>query len=178
MTIKYPKVAAFDLDYTVWPCYCDTHLFPPFTPIKKPDGQVLTVIDARGFELSLYKDIPKILTDLKENDVTLVSASRTWAPEIAKDLMKVFQVEYNGKIVYLGDLFDDMQWGERSKVGHLRDALKKLYNDDKLEHFSMCLFDDESRNKDVEKYGVKFVYVKDSENGPSWMLYQKYLTSE
>lgn len=177
MTIDFPEVAAFDLDYTVWPCYCDTHLFPPFTPVKSPNGEVLTVTDTRGFSLTIYRDIPKIIKDLKDNGAKIISASRTWAPEIARELMEVFKVEYNGKLITLGDLFDDSQWGERSKVGHLKDAMKKLYGNENLKDYKMCLFDDEGRNRDVEKYGVIFIEVRDSENGPSWKLYQKYLSS-
>ncbi|CAL9734367.1 putative magnesium-dependent phosphatase YER134C [Monosporozyma servazzii] len=177
MTIDYPEVAAFDLDYTVWPCYCDTHLYPPFKPVKSSNGEVLTVEDARGFQLTLYRAIPKIIKDLKENKVKIISASRTWAPEIARDLMEVFKVEYSGELVTLGTLFDASEWGERSKVGHLRDAMKKLYGTENLKKYKMCLFDDENRNRDVEKHGVKFIEVKDSDNGPSWELYQKYLSS-
>lgn len=175
MTIEYPEIAAFDLDYTVWPCYCDTHLYPPFQPVKSSNGEVLTVIDSRGFKLSLYKDIPRIIMDLKDNDAKIVSASRTWAPEIAKELMDVFQVKYNGNLIPLRKLFDASEWGERSKVGHLSDALKKLYGHTKLQNHSICLFDDEGRNRDVEKHGVQFIYVTDSEKGPSWKLYQESL---
>ncbi|CAI7273865.1 CPS_collapsed_G0016680.mRNA.1.CDS.1 [Saccharomyces cerevisiae] len=71
-----------------------------------------------------------------------------------------------------------MLWGERSKIGHLRDGLKDLYNTSNLKSKKICLFDDESRNKEVEKYGVKFVYVRDPENGPSWKLYQDYLSGK
>ncbi|CCF56518.1 hypothetical protein KAFR_0B02200 [Kazachstania africana CBS 2517] len=177
MTISnYPEVAAFDLDYTVWPCYCDTHLNPPFKPIKNSNNEVHTVVDSSGYELSFYKDIPKIISDLKQNNVKIVSASRTWAPEIAKQLLKVFKVEYEGKIVPLGQLFDAMEWGERSKVGHISDALKTLYGDADIKKYKICLFDDESRNKEVERHGVDFVFVKDTEKGATWNLYQSYLS--
>ncbi|SMN18412.1 similar to Saccharomyces cerevisiae YER134C Magnesium-dependent acid phosphatase, member of the haloacid dehalogenase superfamily [Maudiozyma saulgeensis] len=174
----YPEVGAFDLDYTVWPCYCDTHLAPPFTPVKKANGEVHTVVDARGFELSFYDDIPRIITDLKEHGAKIISASRTWAPEIAKELLNEFKVKYNGKLVTLGELFDATEWGERSKVGHIGDGLKKIYGNDNLRKYKICLFDDESRNKDVEKFGVKFIYVRDPEKGPSWKLYQDYINNE
>ena len=153
----YPEVSAFDLDYTVWPCYCDTHLVPPFKPVKNSNGEVHTVVDARGFELSFYKDIPRIIIDLKEHGTKIISASRTWAPEIAKELLGEFKVEYNGKLVTLGELFDAKEWGERSKIGHIGDGLKKIYGNNDLRKYNICLFDDEARNKDVEKFGVKFI---------------------
>ncbi|CCH58671.1 hypothetical protein TBLA_0A08820 [Henningerozyma blattae CBS 6284] len=176
--VEYPDVAAFDLDYTVWPCHCDTHLCPPFKAVKSPNGEVLTVVDSRGFVLKLFRDIPKIFCDLLDNDVKLVSASRTWAPEIAKDLLKLYKIEYNGKLISLKELFVESEWGERSKTGHLRDAVKKLYGHENLKKYKMCLFDDEGRNRDVEKQGVKFVYVKDPEHGPTWKLYQDYLNGK
>lgn len=171
----YPEIAAFDLDYTVWPCYCDTHVTPPFKPIKSSNGEVHTLVDSRGYEISFYKDVPRIIADLKSNGAKIISASRTWAPEIAKEMLQNFKVEYENKIIPMIELFDDLQWGERSKIGHLKDALKTLYRSDKLEDHKMCLFDDESRNKEVERYGVKFVYVTDPEKGVTWKLYQDYL---
>ncbi|CAI4433316.1 ADE_G0015690.mRNA.1.CDS.1 [Saccharomyces cerevisiae] len=174
----YPDVAAFDLDYTIWPCYCDTHLHGPFKPVKSSNGEVLTIICRDGYELTIYKDIPRILGDLKDNGVKLMTASRTWAPEIAQEILKIFKVKYAGVVTPLANLFDEFQWGERSKIGHLRDGLKDLYNTSYLKSKKICLFDDESRNKEVEKYGVKFVYVRDPENGPSWKLYQDYLSGK
>ncbi|QLG73240.1 hypothetical protein HG535_0E03240 [Zygotorulaspora mrakii] len=174
MTV-YPDFAAFDLDYTVWPCYCDTHITPPFKPVKSSNGEVHTLIDARGYEISFYKDVPRIIADLKDHKSRIISASRTWAPEIAKEMLQNFKVSYEGKIVPMIELFDDLQWGERSKVGHIRDALKRLYGDDNFKDHKMCLFDDESRNREVEKYGIKFVYVTDPEKGVTWKLYQSYL---
>lgn len=172
---QYPEVAAFDLDYTVWPCYCDTHLTPPFKPVKKANGEVHDLVDASGYEIAFYKDIPKIIIDLKNNGSKIVSASRTWAPEIAKEMLRDFKIEYQGKIIPMIELFDDLEWGERSKIGHLRDALTHLYGHDNLKKHKMCLFDDESRNKEVERHGVKFVFVKDPEKGVTWKLYQSYI---
>lgn len=172
---EYPEVAAFDLDYTVWPCYCDTHLTPPFKPVVNNNGEVRTVVDTRGYQLSFYREIPRIIIDLKKNGSKIISASRTWAPEIAKDLLDTFKVEHNGEVVTLGSLFDATEWGERSKIGHIGDALKKLYGNNDLRQYRICLFDDEARNRDVEKHGVKFIYVRDPENGPTWKLYQDNL---
>ncbi|CCD23220.1 Mg-dependent acid phosphatase NDAI_0B01860 [Naumovozyma dairenensis CBS 421] len=174
-TKSYPDVAAFDLDFTVWPCYCDTNLSPPFKEVYNKNKEVHTLVDSCGYKLSFYKDIPKIIIDLKKNGVRIVSASRTWAPEIAKQCLRQFKIEYEGQIIPMIELFDDLQWGERSKIGHLKDALVNIYGHNDLKLLKVCLFDDESRNKDVERYGVKFIYVKDSKHGPSWQLYQNYL---
>ena len=176
MILQYPEIAVFDLDYTVWPCHCDTHLEPPFKAVVESNGETHTVYDSKGFKLTIYKDIPRILTDLKRKNVTLISASRTWAPDIAMELLRLFKIEYDGKIVSLWGLFDAMEWGERSKVGHINDALRTLYGGTQdIKQYRMCLFDDESRNRDVERYGIKYIHVKDTRKGPSWELYQSYL---
>ncbi|SCU91284.1 LADA_0F09076g1_1 [Lachancea dasiensis] len=174
--MSYPEVAAFDLDYTVWPCFCDTHLNPPFKPMPSKNGEVRTLIDSYGYELSFYKDVPRILEDLKTHDVKIISASRTWAPEIARELLRAFKVEYKGEIVPLITLFDSLQWGEKSKVNHIRLGIQEIFGAKAdIRDYKSCLFDDESRNRDVEKYGVKYVYVRDPESGTTWDLYQKYL---
>ena len=111
MIPQYPEIAVFDLDYTVWPCHCDTHLDPPFKAVVEHNGETHTVYDSKGFKLTIYEDIPRILTDLKNQNVTLISASRTWAPDIAMDLMRLFKIEYNGEIVSLWGLFDATEWG-------------------------------------------------------------------
>lgn len=173
--MKYPEVATFDLDYTVWPCYCDSHISPPLKPIRSSNGEVRTVVDASGYQVTIYPDIYRILADLKQNDVKLISASRTWAPDVAQQMLKTFKMSYNGSIIPLSEVFDISEWGERSKVGHIRDSLKIIYGDTNLDKRDICLFDDEGRNKEVERYGIKFVYVKDPERGATWKLYQDYL---
>ncbi|CAI6636411.1 ANM_collapsed_G0016140.mRNA.1.CDS.1 [Saccharomyces cerevisiae] len=39
-----------------------------------------------------------ILGDLKDNGVKLMTASRTWAPEIAQEILKIFKVKYAGVV--------------------------------------------------------------------------------
>lgn len=174
---NYPDVAAWDLDYTVWPCYCDTHITPPLRPEVNSDGQVLEIVDARGYKVALYKEIPRIMEDLKMHGVKLLSASRTWAPDIAIEMLKVFKIKVNGDIVTLFSLFDDLNWGDHSKVNHIRSGVKHVYGNDNLKSLKICLFDDESRNRDVERYGVKYLHIKDPVQGPDWKMYESYLAS-
>lgn len=173
----YPDVAAWDLDYTVWPCFCDTHISPPLRPETNVDGEVLELVDSHGYKVSLYKEIPRIINDLKAHNVKLLSASRTWAPEIAIEMLKLFKVKMDGEIVSLYSVFDDFNWGDHPKINHIRSGIKTVYGKDSLNQLKVCLFDDESRNRDVEKYGIKYLHVKDPVEGPSWKMYKNYLES-
>lgn len=173
---SYPDIAVFDLDYTIWPCFCDTHLTPPFTQVKSSNGEVRTLIDSSGHKLSFYKDVSKIFQDLKKHNVKLISASRTWSPDIAKTLLTNFKVEDNGEIVSLITYFDSLQWGDISKINHIREGLVELFGIENPNGLDICLFDDELRNRDVENFGIKYVHVKDSKKGITWDLYKSYLT--
>ncbi|XP_075527136.1 magnesium-dependent phosphatase 1-like isoform X6 [Dermacentor variabilis] len=46
---KRPKLIVFDLDYTLWPMYVDTHVTPPFKKVKTDDPdaakELLTLLD-------------------------------------------------------------------------------------------------------------------------------------
>lgn len=175
--MKHPDVAAWDLDYTVWPCFCDTHIYPPLKQVVNDDGQVLELIDSHGYKISIYPEIPRIMNELKANNVKLLSASRTWSPEIAIEMLKQFKIKVNGKLTDLYSIFDDLNWGDHPKINHIRSGIKTVYGKDCLKDLEVCLFDDEVRNKDVEKYGIKYLHVKDPDSGPTWSLYEKYATS-
>ncbi|KAH3901801.1 related to Putative magnesium-dependent phosphatase YER134C [Saccharomycodes ludwigii] len=197
-TANYPDVAFFDLDYTVWPCYCDTHLSPPFKPIatekQQKNGIVTRVVDSYGYELEYFPDIPRILIDLHKNGVKLVTASRTWAPNIAIELLHMFTIQIEdgatsnapNNIISLYDIFDAFQWGDHSKQHHINNALNELYptvdgdnnKEKKKNNLRVVLFDDERRNIEVEKRkGCKFVFVKNPDEGLTWEIYQEYLKS-
>lgn len=175
--MKYPDVAAWDLDYTVWPCFCDTHIYPPLSPIASDDGQVLEIVDSHGYRVSLYPEIPHIMIALKNNGVRQLSASRTWSPEIAIQMLKLFKISINGELTDLFSIFDDLNWGDHSKINHIRSGIKNIYGKDNLRNLDVCLFDDETRNKDVEKFGIKYLHVKDPDSGPTWNLFNSYLES-
>ncbi|AMD21874.1 HFR019Wp [Eremothecium sinecaudum] len=176
-----PDLVAFDLDYTVWPCFCDSHLVPPFSPKQESDGSVLTVIDSAGFELSLFPEVPRILLHLYKSGVKLSTASRTWAPDVALDLLAMFKISQGPDTapIALIDFFSSLQWGDKPKIHHIRQAIREIYGasqdtDSSLRDRNIYLFDDEPRNKDVEYYGVRYIPVNASK-GTTWALFRKYI---
>ncbi|ODV61620.1 uncharacterized protein ASCRUDRAFT_7827 [Ascoidea rubescens DSM 1968] len=155
-------------------CWCDTHINTPLRSISDS-----TIVDAYGFELSFYKDVPGIIQELKDNNVKIVAASRTWAPDVAKKILTLLKINNELSIKY----FDELQWGEHTKVIHITNALKKLNKtyvnetkdgkSQKLGLDEVILFDDESRNKDVERHGIHFAFLPNEDYGLTRKLFVK-----
>ncbi|KAL7422549.1 hypothetical protein Q5752_003197 [Cryptotrichosporon argae] len=75
----YPLAVVFDLDYTLWDLWIDTHISPPL----KRDGQAINrLTDRRGQPLAFYPEVPSILAELKQRKIHVAAASRTSAPEL------------------------------------------------------------------------------------------------
>ena len=85
---RYPKAVVFDLDYTLWLCWCDTHIMTPLKSVSPT-----TVVDRYDFQLSFYKDVESIIRELVENDVKIIAASRTATPHIAKQLLSMLHIQ-------------------------------------------------------------------------------------
>ncbi|XP_054304979.1 magnesium-dependent phosphatase 1 isoform X2 [Pongo pygmaeus] len=84
---RLPKLAVFDLDYTLWPFWVDTHVDPPFH--KSSDG---TVRDRRGQDVRLYPEVPEVLKRLQSLGVPGAAASRTSEIEGANQLLELFDL--------------------------------------------------------------------------------------
>ncbi|CAH6721483.1 putative magnesium-dependent phosphatase [[Candida] jaroonii] len=164
--MKYPKAVVFDLDYTLWPCWCDVHIE---LPIKnhRPDE----IVDSYGYKLKLYKDVPGIIKELKDNGVTIISASRTPTVHIAKELISHIKIDN----IPMKDYFHSSQWGTGSKTRHIKNAAKELGLEKELANGEFILYDDEYRNKDVNSIGCKFVYLRDTDYGLTRELFEKGL---
>ncbi|KAK9388823.1 magnesium-dependent phosphatase-1 [Lipomyces mesembrius] len=158
---SFPKIVIFDLDYTLWPCWCDTHISPPVSRSKSENA----IVDRYGSQMAFYKDVPEILAHLKQNGIKVAAASRTCAPvlDVAKKMLSLLHVGGTRAI----DLFDVLEIYPGSKITHFNFIQKQTG----IEYHDMLFFDDETRNKEVEhRLGVKFMFVTE---GVTWNLYHQ-----
>uniref|UniRef100_A0A8D8ZFG0 Magnesium-dependent phosphatase 1 n=1 Tax=Cacopsylla melanoneura TaxID=428564 RepID=A0A8D8ZFG0_9HEMI len=139
---RFPKLIAFDLDYTLWPFWVDTHVDPPFT--KKGSK----IVDRRGATIKFYDHVPDILTYLKHHNCLIAAASRTSEIRGANQLVDLF-----GWAKY----FDYREIFPSEKTAHFAN-LKKATG---IDYKDMLFFDDEMRNSvDVSPLGVTCILVK------------------
>ncbi|KAF7468731.1 Hypothetical predicted protein [Marmota monax] len=140
---RLPKLAVFDLDYTLWPFWVDTHVDPPFH--KSSDG---TVRDSRGQNIRLYPEVSKVLERLQDLGVPVAAASRTGEIEGANQLLELFDLVryFAHREIYPG-----------SKVTHF----ERLQQKTGVSFAQMIFFDDEKRNiVDVGKLGVLCIHIQ------------------
>ncbi|XP_034950883.1 magnesium-dependent phosphatase 1-like [Chelonus insularis] len=143
-TEKKPVLLVFDLDYTLWPFWVDTHVTPPFK-IGKNNG----VIDSNGRKIYCYKDVPNLLKKLFENGFQIGVASRTSEIQGANQLIELF-----GWTKYI--TYREIYPGK--KTTHFQ----KIHESSNVSYENMIFFDDENRNiEDVSKLGVQSILVRD-----------------
>ncbi|KAJ6577624.1 magnesium-dependent phosphatase-1 [Mycena capillaripes] len=144
----FPKLIAFDLDFTLWDLWIDTHVTGPLR--RSADS----VVDVHGTPVEFYPDVRDILRRLRAHGVFIAACSRTHAPDLALQALKLLRV--------VGDdaepeqtaieLFDDLQIYPGSKLTHFR----ALHAKTGIPYNQMLFFDDERRNREVESLGVVF----------------------
>ncbi|XP_067003448.1 magnesium-dependent phosphatase 1 [Anabrus simplex] len=140
---KKPQLIVFDLDYTLWPFWVDTHVTPPFRKDKKGD-----VVDSTGEKIRFYPETPSVLEYLHREGYKMAVASRTGEIEGANQLLQLFNWNryFQYKEIYPG-----------CKVKHFNQFKKKSGID--LE--DMLFFDDEHRNiRDLKAHGVVSILVQ------------------
>ncbi|SHO77697.1 Similar to S.cerevisiae protein YER134C (Magnesium-dependent acid phosphatase) [Malassezia sympodialis ATCC 42132] len=151
----WPKLVVFDLDYTLWPLWVDTHVDPP---LQRRGAALNEVFDRSGQAMSFYPDVPDILFELKRRNVLIAAASRTCAPRVARQALQGLWIAPTpGETpVPAGSLFDYTEIYPGSKVAHFQ----QLAQETGIDYADMLFFDDEHRNAEVQKkLGVRFVQV-------------------
>lgn len=161
---KYPAAVVFDLDYTLWPWWCDCHITPPVHKVTES-----RLIDSSGETLELFLDVNSIFQELEEQDVTLIGASRTATPKIAIEILSSFVL--NGKPMI--DYFHSLQWGQHSKTRHIRKAALELGLEQDLCEGNLLLCDDEARNRDVVSIKCHFALISDTNSGLTRELFEE-----
>lgn len=184
-SLPLPRLVVFDLDYTCWPFWLDTHITPPI----KPTADHAALTDRFGETFTFYGDVPAILQTLprlrqlfggddaaSDEIVKLGVASRTCAPSLARDMLKMLHLQ---PIPSSADVAGDgaAVAGKPKKAIEVFDAGLEIYPSSKVRHFEalhkrtgipyedMLFFDDEARNKDTESLGVTMYLVRD---GVTW----------
>ncbi|CAK4034046.1 magnesium-dependent phosphatase-1 [Lecanosticta acicola] len=152
--LPLPKMIVFDLDYTLWPFWVDTHISSPLKPDPAVPG--LVVLDRYREPCAFYNDIPSILHNIKSRNITLSAASRTSAPELARSMLSLLRIPSPENPTAIS-LFDHLEIYPGSKTTHF----KKLHEKSGVAYEEMLFFDDESRNRNVEELGVVMQLVRD-----------------
>ncbi|WWC93225.1 magnesium-dependent phosphatase-1 [Kwoniella sp. B9012] len=153
----WPLLVAFDLDYTLWDLWIDTHISPP---IKRKGDVLNQLVDRRGQDLSFYREVPSILAELKRRRIHVAAASRTSAPELAREAlgMLLLPSEEGGDHVRAVTYFNTMEIYPGSKLKHFKEIHRKTG----IPYDQMLFFDDEHRNYEVESLGVTMQLVPPS----------------
>ncbi|PFH47537.1 hypothetical protein AMATHDRAFT_82162 [Amanita thiersii Skay4041] len=165
MSLRFPQLIAFDLDYTLWDLWIDTHVTGPLHRHK--DNPLNQVLDRYNSPISFYHDVPDILHRLIPADITIAVCSRTSAPHLANQALNLLLIPPKSK----GErpkaaikFFDQLEIYTGSKITHF----KQLHAKTGLPYSEMLFFDDEHRNKEVEKLGVTFHLVPSGLNHNSF----------
>ncbi|KAI0261115.1 magnesium-dependent phosphatase-1 [Gloeopeniophorella convolvens] len=158
MTSRLPKLIAFDLDYTLWPLWIDSHVSSPL----KRDGNALNVVhDKYGDKVAFYHDVPQILHRLRAGGVIVAACSRTTATALARQALSLLLVppkagDPESPVQPAIQFFDQLEIYPGSKIAHF----KQLHKKTGIPYSEMLFFDDERRNKEVESLGVTFELVQ------------------
>ncbi len=155
-----PSLVVFDLDYTLWPLWVDTHVD---APLSRRGSDLNRVYDRNGQPLQFFPHVPSILFWLQRRGIPIAIASRTSAPTAARQALNGLHLVNDSNILTSDEpkvqraagLFEYEQIYPGSKLTHF----KRLQQDSGVEYQDMLFFDDEHRNAEVGKLGVHFVLV-------------------
>ncbi|EMR63206.1 putative magnesium-dependent phosphatase protein [Eutypa lata UCREL1] len=183
--LPLPRAVVFDLDYTLWPFWVDTHVSGP--PLRA-NADHSAVADRVGETFAFYGDVPSVLHGLRLAGVRVGVASRTHAPDLGREMLKLLHVPARSSVIGENNNNNNNNNNSSSSSSSdkddrprraidLFDAGLEIYPSSKLRHFEalhkrtgvpydqMLFFDDESRNRDTESLGVTMWLVRD---GVTW----------
>ncbi|KAI6141606.1 magnesium-dependent phosphatase-1 [Pisolithus tinctorius] len=195
---RLPKLIAFDLDYTLWDFWVDFHITPPI----RQDPATGTVYDSSTDDIyygrrtspntiEFYRDVPGILRNLRNAGVTVAACSRTPVPKLAMEALRLIRIPNGMDTDTLpstarGGSSDTPSWKSTTTPAIKFFDQLEIYPTDKKVHFEalhkktglpyseMLFFDDERRNRNVEKLGVTFILVPEG-RGVDNKLFEKGL---
>ncbi|KAB8204317.1 acid phosphatase-domain-containing protein [Aspergillus parasiticus] len=160
--LPLPKLIAFDLDYTLWPFWVDTHVSAPI----KPRDNNSRCTDRWNESFAFYPAVSAIIYACKTRSIPLALASRTHTPDLARDMLKALHIiptfsdnpAAKAKSVRALDYFTYIQIFPANKTQHF----SKIHQASGINYEDMLFFDDEARNRNVEtELGVTFCLVRD-----------------
>ncbi|KAL2869848.1 Mg-dependent acid phosphatase [Aspergillus lucknowensis] len=161
--LPLPKLIAFDLDYTLWPFWVDTHVTPPI----KPRDNNSRCTDKWNESFAFYPSVSSIIQSCKSRSIPLALASRTCAPDLARDMLKTLHIipsftdnpsAARTRSMRALDYFDYIQIFPATKTEHFA----RIHQSSNIAYEDMLFFDDEARNRNVEtELGVTFCLVRD-----------------
>ena len=136
-------LVVFDLDYTLWPFWVDTHISPPFRVKKTKDTGEKILEDGYSFEIKLYPGVFQILEKAKKDGIKMGTVSRTLEPEYGKQLLRLMDLE---------KYFISCEFDTGTKVKSIEKIAKLAGISSGMK--KCLLFDDETRNiRDIERAG-------------------------
>ncbi|KAK5944443.1 hypothetical protein PMZ80_003725 [Knufia obscura] len=182
-SLPLPSLIVFDLDYTLWPFWIDTHCTPPLKVNKDATG----VTDRYGDTYTFYPEVPSILYEAKRRNILLGLASRTHAPDLANQTLRAINVPVPEHYLKKQDGGTSEKTEEKPQKAITFFTFREIYPGEKTRHFrqiqgsaktlarkqegipkdgiayeDMLFFDDEARNRNVEReLGVTFYLVRD-----------------
>lgn len=166
---RVPKLIAFDLDYTLWAFWIDTHIVGPLQRVKGSKD----VVDSYGTPVEFFPHVPQILNQIRAfEDTTIAACSRTTASALAREALSLISVPLpkggRSSSMQADKFFDQLEIYPGSKIAHF----KQLHRKTGIPYTEMLFFDDEIRNREVESLGVTFVFVQ---NGLDAQTFEKGL---
>ncbi|KAL6277339.1 hypothetical protein ACE6H2_020940 [Prunus campanulata] len=132
-----PTLVVFDLDYTLWPFYCEC-----------------CDEDEMPYMPYLYPQASAIMYALKDKAISMAVASRSPTPDIAKSFLQTLGIH---SLFVTQEIF--------SSWTHKTEHFQRIHATTGVPFSSMLFFDDEDRNiQTVSKMGVTSILVGNGVN--------------